>query len=133
MIDTGSPEPLVLFVFIQCVVDSIEAADNNDTETLIPNLQTIRQVITQMKNTLKNIHGTLFYITNLVCYTYFHWFHNPECQYIFGKQTGYIFQFPKTIKAWTTKHYASLNQWYNTNKKCIFTKLNAVFILKTAA
>ena len=58
MIDTGSPEPLVLFVFIQCVVDSIEAADNNDTETLIPNLQTIRQVITQMKNTFKNIHGT---------------------------------------------------------------------------
>jgi hypothetical protein len=32
------------------------------------------------------------YITNLVCYTYFHWFLNPECQHIFGKQTGYIFQ-----------------------------------------
>ena len=54
------------------------------------------------------------YITNLVCYTYFHWFPNPECQHIFGKQTGYIFQSPKTIKTWTTKHYASLNQWYNT-------------------
>jgi hypothetical protein len=54
------------------------------------------------------------YITNLVCYTYFHWFFNPECQHIFGKQTGYIFQSPKTIKTWTTKHYASLNQWYNT-------------------
>jgi hypothetical protein len=54
------------------------------------------------------------YITNLVCYTYFHWFHNPECQHIFGKQTGYIFLSPKTIKTWTTKHYASLNQWYNT-------------------
>jgi hypothetical protein len=51
---------------------------------------------------------------DLVCYTYFHWFFNPECQHIFGKQTGYIFQSPKTIKTWTTKHYASLNQWYNT-------------------
>ena len=56
----------------------------------------------------------LFNITNLVCYTYFHWFFTPECQHIFGKQTGYIFQSPKTIKTWTTKHYASLNQWYNT-------------------
>jgi hypothetical protein len=56
----------------------------------------------------------VLYITNLVCYTYFHWFFNPECQHIFGKQTGYIFQSPKTIKTWTTKHYASLNQWYNT-------------------
>ena len=54
------------------------------------------------------------YITDLVCYTYFHWFFNPECQHIFGKQTGYIFQSPKTIKTWTTKHYASLIQWYNT-------------------
>jgi hypothetical protein len=23
---------------------------------------------------------TILYITNLVCYTYFHWFFNPECQ-----------------------------------------------------
>jgi hypothetical protein len=35
------------------------------------------------------------YIMDLVCYTYFHWFFNPECQHIFGKQTGYIFQSPK--------------------------------------
>jgi hypothetical protein len=54
------------------------------------------------------------FITNLVCYAYFLWFFSPECQYIFGKQTGYTFQSPKTIKTWTTKHYASLNQWYNT-------------------
>jgi hypothetical protein len=27
------------------------------------------------------------YITNLVCYAYFHWLFNPECQHIFGKQT----------------------------------------------
>ena len=53
-------------------------------------------------------------ITDLVCYTYFHWFFNPEYQHIFGKQTGYIFQSPKTIKTWTIKHYASPNQWYNT-------------------
>ena len=46
----------------------------------------------------------LSYITNLVCYTYFHWFFNPECQHIFGKQTRYIFQSSKTIKTWTTKH-----------------------------
>ena len=34
-------------------------------------------------------------ITNLVCYTNFHWFFKHECQHIFGKQTGYIFQSPK--------------------------------------
>ena len=72
-------------------------------------------------------------ITNLVCYTYFHWFSSPECQHIFGKQTGYIFQSPKRIKTWTkniTPH------WINgiiRNTKCIFTKLNAVFILKIVA
>jgi hypothetical protein len=32
-------------------------------------------------------------ITNLVCYGYFHWLFNPECQHIFGKQTGYICTF----------------------------------------
>ena len=72
-------------------------------------------------------------ITNLVCYTYLHWFFNTECQYIFGKQTGYIFQSPKTIKTWTTN--ITLH-WINgiiRNYKCIFNKLNAVFILKTAA
>jgi hypothetical protein len=61
-----------------------------------------------------NKSSTYINITNLVCYTYFHWFLNPECQHIFGKQTEYIFQSPKTIKTWTTMHYASLNQWYNT-------------------
>jgi hypothetical protein len=67
------------------------------------------------------------YITNLVCYTYMHWFFNPECRHIFGKQTGYIFQSPTTIKTWTTKHYL---HWINgiiRNNKCIFYKLNAVF------
>ena len=33
---------------------------------------------------------TLAYITDLVSYTCFHWFFNPECQHIFGKQTVYI-------------------------------------------
>ena len=65
-------------------------------------------------NVLTYIKIRIRYITDLVCYTYFHWFFNPECQHIFGKQTGYIFQSPKTIKTWTTNHYASLNQWYNT-------------------
>ena len=40
-------------------------------------------------------YGIYIYITNLVCYTYFHWFFNPECRHIFVKQTGYIFQSPK--------------------------------------
>ena len=35
------------------------------------------------------------YITNLVCYTYFHWFFSPECQHIFGKQTGVYISVPK--------------------------------------
>jgi hypothetical protein len=43
------------------------------------------------------------------------------------------FQSPKTFKTWTTN--ITLH-WINgiiRNNKCIFTKLNAVFILKTAA
>jgi hypothetical protein len=54
--------------------------------------------------------GSSYNIMDLVCYTYFHWFFNPERQHIFWKQMGYIFQFPKTIKTWTTKHYTSLNK-----------------------
>jgi hypothetical protein len=50
---------------------------------------------------------TYIYITDLVCYTNFHWSFNHECQHIFGKQTGYIFQSPKTITTWTTTNYAS--------------------------
>ena len=64
------------------------------------------------------------YITNLVCYTHFHWFFNPECQHIFGKQTGYICTFSVSL-IWTPKNnnntvdknrniYASLNQYHNT-------------------
>ena len=73
------------------------------------------------------------YITDLVCYTYVHWFFNPECQHIFGKQTGYIFQSPKRLKH--GRQNITLH-WINgiiRNNKCIFTKLNAVFILETAA
>jgi hypothetical protein len=50
------------------------------------------------------LYIVFLYITNLVCYTYFHWFFSPECLHIFGKQTGYIFQSLNTIKKWTTKH-----------------------------
>jgi hypothetical protein len=32
----------------------------------------------------------LFYITDLVCYTYLHWFFNPECQHIRKTERGYI-------------------------------------------
>ena len=41
------------------------------------------------------LYIVLLYITNLVCYTYFHWFFSPECQHIFGKQTGYIYFSPQ--------------------------------------
>jgi hypothetical protein len=68
----------------------------------------------QYKNIIDTLISTIIVNKNLVCYTYFHWFFSPECQHIFGKQTGYIFHSPKTIKTWTIKHYASLNQWYNT-------------------
>ena len=37
-------------------------------------------------------------ITDLVCYTYFHWSFNPECQHIFGKQTGIYFSPQKRLK-----------------------------------
>jgi hypothetical protein len=40
---------------------------------------------------ISTILGTSSHITDLVCYTYSHWFFNHECQQIFGKQTGYIF------------------------------------------
>ena len=63
-------------------------------------------------------------ITNLVCYAYFHWLFNPECQHIFGKQTGYICTFSVSL-IWVPKNnnnvvdknrniYASLNQYHNT-------------------
>ena len=63
-------------------------------------------------------------ITNLVCYAYFHWLFNPECQHIFGKQTGYICTFSVSL-IWAPKNnnnvvdrnrniYASLNQYHNT-------------------
>ena len=64
------------------------------------------------------------YITNLVCYAYFHWLFNPECQHIFQKQTGYICTFSVSL-IWASKNnnnvvdknrniYASLNQYHNT-------------------
>jgi hypothetical protein len=59
------------------------------------------------KNGFKTIRCGTPLSTNVVCYTYFHWFFNPECELIFGKQRGYIFQSPKTIKTWTKKHYTS--------------------------
>jgi hypothetical protein len=55
------------------------------------------------------------YITYLVCYTYFHWFFNPECQHIFGKQTGYIFQSPKTNSlesCWFCDIYSLESCWF---------------------
>ena len=72
------------------------------------------------------------YITDLVFYTNFHWFFNPECQHIFGKQTGYIFQSPKNDNM---ADKIETLQWINSiirNNKCILTKLYPVFILTTA-
>ena len=45
----------------------------------------------------------IIYITNLVCYAYFHWLFNPECQHIFGKQTGYICTFSVSL-IWAPKN-----------------------------
>jgi hypothetical protein len=75
------------------------------------------------------------YATDLVCYTNSHWFFKHECQHIFGKQMGYIVQSLKTIKTWTTKIEIFTLHWINSiirNNKCILTKLNAVFLHKTA-
>jgi hypothetical protein len=51
------------------------------------------------------IHQQALYINimDLVCYTNSHWFFNYECQHIFGKQTGYIFQSPKNDTNMTDK------------------------------
>jgi hypothetical protein len=64
------------------------------------------------------------YITNLVCYAYFHWLFNPECQHIFGKQTGIYVRFrspsfgsQKNNNNVVDKNRnidASLNQYHNT-------------------
>ena len=54
-------------------------------------------ILVTVKNWLTLTYGQA-YITDLVYYTNFHWFFNPECQHIFGKQTGYIFQSPKNDK-----------------------------------
>ena len=72
----------------------------------------------------KKYNYIYIYITNLVCYAYFHWLFNPECQHIFGKQTGYICTFSVSL-IWAPKNnnnvvdknrniYASLNQYHNT-------------------
>ena len=114
---------LFYFLFYRMTIKYIEGAMNRVTTKLtIYNVQPNDLGLYTCES--RNIKGSTqaninlkceySYITNLVCYTYVHWFFSPECQHIFGKQTGYIFQSPKTIKTWTTKHYASLNQWYNT-------------------
>jgi len=77
-------------------------------------------------------HVINIYITDLVCYTHFHWFFNHEYQHIFGKQTGYIFQSPKNGNMDDKKITLHGIKSIIRNNKCIFTKLNAVFILKTA-
>ena len=70
------------------------------------------------------MYVTIDDITNLVCYAYFHWLFNPECQHIFGNQTGYICTFSVSL-IWAPKNnnnvvdknrniYASLNQYHNT-------------------
>jgi hypothetical protein len=86
------------------------------------------------RKAIKNPHifnYIYIYITDLVCYTYIHWFFNPECQHIFGKQTGYIFQSPKTIKTWTTNitlHWINgIDYTIIRNNKYILTKLISVF------
>jgi hypothetical protein len=109
------------------------------------------------------------YITELVCYTYFHCFFNTECRLLLvnkwisvsnmalgiwtfrwvtympsmiclllnvsiysENRRGIYFSPPKRLKH--GRQNITLH-WINSiirNNKCIFTKLNAVFILKTA-
>ena len=71
------------------------------------------------------------YIRDLVCYTNSHWFFKNECQHIFGKQTGYIFQSPKNGNMDNNKITLHWIKSIIRNNKCIFAKLNAVFVLKT--
>ena len=82
--------------------------------------------------TLIRVYHTYIYITDLVCYTNFHWFFNHKCQHIFGKQTEYIFQSPKNVNMDDKQITLHWIKSIIRNNKCIFTKLNAVFILKTA-
>jgi hypothetical protein len=69
---------------------------------------------------------TIVYITNLVCYAYFHWLFNPECQHIFQKQTGYICRFSdsliwrqKTISTRLTKTEIFKLRWINIIRRNI--------------
>jgi hypothetical protein len=85
------------------------------------------------------------YITDLVCYTYFHWFFNygfsllhifslvlQPCIYSENRR-GIYFSPQKQLKHGRQNiTFHSINGIIRNNK-CIFTKLNAVFILKTAA
>ena len=67
------------------------------------------------------------YITDLVYYTNFHWFFNPECQHIFGVYISVPQKRCKHGRQNITLH------WINgiiRNNKCIFTKLNAALYSK---
>jgi hypothetical protein len=78
---------------------------------------------------MRSLHN----ITDLVCYTNSHWFFKHECQHIFGKQMGYIFQSSKNGNMVMDDKKITL-YWIKSiirNNKCIFAKLNAVFVLKT--
>ena len=72
-------------------------------------------------------------ITNLVCYTYFHWLTSALNVSIYSEnRRGIYFSPQKRLKH--GRQNITLH-WINgiiRNNKCIFTKLNAVFILKTA-
>jgi hypothetical protein len=43
----------------------------------------LQQSMTYITATYDILQQSMTYITNLVCYTYFHWFFCPECQHIF--------------------------------------------------
>jgi hypothetical protein len=49
----------------------------------------------------------ILYITDLVCYTNFHWFFIHECQHIFAKQMGYIFQSLNVCLLWCSSRYGT--------------------------
>ena len=63
---------------------------------------------------VQNWRYIYIYITNLVCYTYFHWFFNPECQHNIRKTDEVYISVPKNDKNMDDKTLASLNQCHNT-------------------
>ena len=56
----------------------------------------------------------------MVCYTHFHWFFNPECHHIFGKQTGYICTFSVSLIWAPQNNNNNFLDSFNISDECWF-------------